>query len=124
MATTQTTETTFYSDECGIRVTNSRLISGNTTYSMANLSSVAVKQDGINYTILVVGLSGNITDLSVAGGVGTLVCLVAFVISAALRKWNLTITSSSGESSPIRSRNKEYIEKIAQSIQEALIQRG
>jgi hypothetical protein len=132
--TTQTSETTFYTDDQGIRVTNSRLVFGDTTYSMANLTSVAVKRPPTNYGVLIVllifvlvwvfGLTSNQPSLSGAGGIGTVVVAVAFFISIALKKWNLTITSSSGESSPISSRDKRYIDKIAQAIQEALIARG
>jgi hypothetical protein len=132
--TTQTAETTFYTDDQGIRVTNSRLVFGDTTYSMANLTSVAVKRPPTNYGVLIVllifvlvwvfGLTVNQPSLSGAGGIGTVVVAGAFFISIALKKWNLTITSSSGESSPISSRDKRYIDRIAQAIQEALIARG
>lgn len=129
MPSAEKAETTFYSDDRGIRITNRSLTFGNTTYSMATLSALAVKRERTYYEILVIvilcllvwltGFLGGGTKLSIIGGFGTIIFLAAFVISAVLRKWNLTITSSSGESSPIRSRNKEYVESIAQAIQEA-----
>ena len=35
-------ETTFYSDERGVHITNARAIVGATTYSMANITSVSM----------------------------------------------------------------------------------
>jgi hypothetical protein len=132
--TTQTVETTFYTDDRGIRVTNSRLVFGDTTYSMANLTSVAVKRERVSVAILIlfllsalVWLVGSTTGLSAIAGLGgilTLLFAVGFIVAVALRQWKLTITSSSGESSPIASRDKRYIDKVAQAIQEALIARG
>src|SRR6266478_347880 len=36
-------ETSYYSDENGVRVTDKRVIIGSTTYSMANITSVSTK---------------------------------------------------------------------------------
>src|SRR5690348_5477997 len=99
----QQTEITFYSDEHGIRVTSTRLSCGNKTYSMANLSSVAVKRDKVNSNIIAllgiclivwgVGSSQRLVTVSLVGAVGTLIFVGAFIIAAVLRKWSLTITS-------------------------------
>jgi Family of unknown function (DUF6232) len=130
---TRPIETAFYSDDRGIRVTNSLLVFGDTTYSIANLTSVTIERAATNFSLVVLllllllvcilGLVADDTSLSVMGGAGTLIFAVAIVISLALKKWKLTIANSYGEVSPIDSRQKACIEKIARSIQEALIQR-
>jgi Family of unknown function (DUF6232) len=134
MNTQSTSEITFYSDDRGIRVTNSRLVFGDTTYSMANLTSVAVRRGATNYAILILGLlfalmwlMGSVAGADLVAQIGA-VCTAlfagGFILSLVLKKWHLRITSSSGESSPLMSRDKEYISKVVQAIQEAMIHRG
>ena len=53
-----TDERTFYSDETGIQITGTRAIFGNTTYSMANISSVRTsetpaKRGGAIFTLII-----------------------------------------------------------------------
>lgn len=49
-------ETSFYSDQSGVRVTDKRVIIGNTTYSLANVTSVSTKVErpGLTGPILVI----------------------------------------------------------------------
>lgn len=128
-----TTEQTFYSDDSGIRITGTRAIFNKTTYSMANISSIRTaeyppKRAGAIWTIIIgiilfiIGLSANVAALTVFG----IIILLLGVLWAwkARGEYHIMITSASGEASAVKSKNKEYINKIAQAMNEAIIHRG
>jgi Family of unknown function (DUF6232) len=127
-------EISFYSDQKGVRVTDKRVVIGNTTYSMASISSVSTKVEEPSR-------SGSV--LCIAIGVGLVIAglsrqrsggLVILGVFAALfgyfwyrgckPRWHLRISSASGESTPLSSTNKEWIASIAQAINEAIIHRA
>ena len=128
-----TTEQTFYADEDGVRITATRAIFGSTTYSMANITSVtrgeepAKRMPGIlvaivGFLTLIVGSSSNSTIWIV---IGVLISVLGIYIAyTAKGKYFLKITSAAGESTPISSKDKKYIDGIAVAINEALIRRG
>ena len=127
------TEQTFYSDESGVRITGTRAIFGKTTYSMANISSVRTSESPpkragaiwtalIGLALLTISLSAEVTGLTIFGVIVLLVgVLWAWKASG---EYNIMITSASGEVSALSSKNKEYIDKVAQSLNEAIIHRG
>jgi hypothetical protein len=143
-----TTEQTFYSDDKGVRITGTRAIFNlesatgsatvSTTYSMANITSVkqvkerAKRKPGIlvailGIVLLVAGVIVDITELTITGSIiGALGILLAYVAKGV---YELTITSASGESTPISSKedkdiDEKYIGDIAMAINEAMIRRG
>ena len=113
-----TEERTFYSDETGIRITGTRAIFQNTTYSMANISSVRTadnpaKRGGAILTIiigvilLIIGISAGISGLSIFGVIVLL--LGVLWIWLARGKYNLMITSASGEASALESNHNKVL---------------
>ena len=128
-----TDERTFYSDETGIRITGTRAIFKNTTYSMANISSIRTsetpaKRGGAivalirGIIIFIIGISADVTALSI---VGVIVALLGILwIWLAHGKHHIMITSVSGEISALESKDKEYVHKVAQALNEAIIHRG
>ena len=128
-----TTERTYYSDDEGVRITGTRAIFNNTTYSMANISSIRTnevppKRGGAIFTIilgiilLVIGASG---DLSVLTVIGIIVLLIGILwVWKASGEYHLMITSTSGEVSALKSTNKDYINKVTHAMNEAIIHRG
>lgn len=126
-------EQTFYSDDEGVRITNTRAIFDNTTYSMANISSIRTKEipakrgGGIftiilGLIILAIGVSAEITGLTIFG-------IIIFILGIlwvwlATGEFHIMITSSSGEASALKSKDKGYIDKVTQAMNEAIIHRG
>jgi hypothetical protein len=125
-------DTSFYSDQRGIRVTDKRVIIRNKTYVLANISSVSSsiqKPDlfGPIVTIIVgvglliggiVGQSGLAAFWGVVGGVAGY-----FWYRSCKPIWRLRIASTSGESTPLRSINEEWIKDICRAINEAIVHR-
>ncbi|MBI2830735.1 MAG: hypothetical protein HYX79_00560 [Chloroflexi bacterium] len=127
------TEQTFYSDESGVRITGTRAIFNNTTYSMANISSIRTavtppKRNGAIWTIIIGlfvfigGMSASVPGLAVFGAIILLLgVLWAWKASSA---YHIMITSASGETSALTSKSKDYIAKVSQAMNEAIIHRG
>lgn len=125
-------EISFYSDQRGVRVTDKRVILGNTTYSLANITSVSTSVERPSLTgpilsivigclLLIAGASGRSGG---AAAIGALVILFGVVWYRGCKPvWQLRIASASGESSPLRSTNQEWITSITRAINEAIIHR-
>lgn len=133
-------EPTYYSDGQGVRITSTRLImpgktpqEGPTTYSMANITSVkTVKEErnrwiGIFFMALgaiaiIVGINWDYNSAIIGGAVVLIVGLAVAILVKPT--YSLTITSASGEVEPLIRKKKEYIDRIVNAINEALIKRG
>jgi uncharacterized protein DUF6232 len=128
-------EVSYYSDQSGVRVTDKRVIIGNTTYSMANITSISthVEKPSLIGPILfmligAVLLVAGIAEARQSGGMA-----VAGLITGVLGYFwyrgckpvsHLRIASASGESTPLKSVNKDWIGGIARAINEAMIRRA
>lgn len=127
-------EVTFYSDEGGVRVTNSRLIIGPITYAMLNITSVsrAVTKPNRLGPMLLLAIGALVIFASFSGHfeIGPFMIGVVFAGLGALvwklqrNKYHLRIASASGEANAITSVNAEQIDKIVQAVNEAMIKRG
>jgi len=127
-------EVTFYSDEGGVRVTNSRLIIGPVTYAMLNVTSVSrafTKPNrigpalllGIGAICLVASFSGHFESAPFVWGL-VLTGLGALIWKLQKTKYHLRIASASGEANAVTSVNADQIDKIVQAVNEAMIKRG
>jgi hypothetical protein len=104
-------EITFYSDEGGVRVTNSRLIIGPVTYAMLNVTSVSrafTKPNRLGSVLLFV-IGGLVLLASLSGKfeIGPFMIGIVFAGVGALvwklqkTKYHLRIASTSGEANAI-----------------------
>jgi Family of unknown function (DUF6232) len=121
-------EKIFYQDQ-NVIVTNSRVVASGKTYAMSNISSVTnfriVKNSTIGIVIIVVG------GLSLFSGEwqGWLFGIIVIILGAVIiRKkkdyFSVQISSNSGESKAIISKDKNYVQKIVDAVNEAIIYRG
>jgi hypothetical protein len=126
-------EITFYSDDRGVRITNARLMVPNTTYAMANITSVKTDRVGPKYfgaiVTVVLGLVllwvAGTRGLSQAGILGVVLLGTGIAWGVSLKPdYHLRIFSAAGESSALSAKDKAYIEKVVQAIHEAMIHRG
>ncbi len=126
-------EQTFYSDDVGVRITNTRAIFNKTTYAMANISSIRTeetppKRAGAIWTIFIgvilfiIGLRVDIVGLTIAGVI--ILLLGILWVWKASGEYHIMITSASGETSALESKDKGYIDKVVQAMNEAIIHRG
>lgn len=106
-------ETVYYTDDQGVKITSVRLIVGSSTYPMSGITSIKITKIppqrlwAIFFIVTVV--------LSPIG-----ILMLIFMKG----KYALRISTAGGEANVIESRDKEYIEKIAMAMNEAVIQRG
>jgi hypothetical protein len=126
-------EISYYSDQSGVRVSDKRVIIGNTTYSMANITSVTteVEVPGVllYYLIMVVGallLIGVFAHKSAGAAIfgGVVAAVGYFGKRGAKPTWHLRISSASGETTPLKSNDGRWISNIARAINEAIIHRA
>jgi len=127
------TETTYYTDQNGVRITNARAIIGARTYSMANLTTVTVgmTEPSKNGPSTMIGFG----VLAVIGGavggspgfvfIGVLLgALGGWLWSRIKDEYHVRIGSAGGESNALTSTDKAYIVGVAQALNEAIIKRG
>jgi len=136
-----TRETTYYQDS-NIMVTNIRAVLGSKTYVMANVTSVSMGQipanrdggivfvmGGLLLPLMCFGCSfidkfssDNLLFAIIIGGL----CagLGVFLAYAAKPQYVVRIGSASGESNALISNDRDYIQKIVNAVNEAIIKRG
>jgi len=122
-------EITFYSDDRSVRITNTRVIVGATTYAMANITSVLMAKKPANRVPgIVLAILGLILLAIPVSGIRVLgvVLLVLGILIAVIVKptYTIRIGSASGESDAISSKDKKYVQGIVTAMNEAIIKRG
>lgn len=123
-------EKTFYQDE-NVYVSQSRLVVGGKTYAMRNISSVTIYQNQKkNYGSFILILFGIfLAIIGAPNGKILGVIIIGFGIaiiyfSGTKVDFSVQISSNSGESKALVSEDMEYIQKIVDSVNEAIIYRG
>lgn len=125
-------EMSFYSDNNGIRVTDKRVILNNTTYSLANITSVATSvEEPSRLGPIVTIIIGGVTLLTAAGQSSVALAIFGVIVGAVgylwyrgcKPIWHLRIASASGETTPLKSLNENWIVSIANAINEAIVHR-
>lgn len=126
-------ETSYYSDEKGVRVTDKRVIIGSTTYSLANITSVSTKveQPSKVWPTLFMALGVLVTWMALANKsfaavpVGGIFGVMGYLWFRGIKPiWHLRIASASGEATPLQSINQQWVASIAQAINEAIMHRA
>ena len=118
-----------------ITVTDTRVRIGNTTYSMANITSVAITRSSPNRAPgIVIAFLGIVAialsllymdepDIGMYFGAGM---FIVGLIIAALAKgdYYMKIGSASGETNALRSTERRSIDPVVEAIEKAIIMRG
>lgn len=125
-------EQTIYSDS-NVSVTTTRVMIGDTTYALRNITSVRMADTpgriGCAITLLILGivlLIGAFSGVGEkdAGGLviaGVVIGLAVLWLFGARTKYHVVISSASGEAKALTSRNERYIQRIVNSINEAIV---
>lgn len=120
-------EKVFYQDS-NVLVTQARLIVFNKTYAMRNISSVSmfVKHKTLtkffSLALLLVGLFGIFQEVYTLGFLSTIVAgILLFLMKD---EFIVQISSNSGDNNVLVSKNKDYIQKVVNAVNEAIIYRG
>ena len=133
-----------YYDDGNVKITSKRTVLEDKTYVLANISSVTVntiKQEaksgnmgclwviGVFFAIMGFAM---LIDNVVGGGIFFLItagtaCLIAYKFGKGTPGWekySVKIGSNAGDSDGLISDDKEYIKKIVNSINDAIIENG
>jgi len=128
-------ETTYYQDGA-ITISNSRAVLGAKTYAMVNITSVTMGEKPANRTpgivLALIGLAiaacaGSMGSDSASGGIviGILAIIGGIALAALVKpSYVVRIGSAGGESDALISKDREYIQKIVNAVNEAIIKRG
>jgi hypothetical protein len=117
-------EQTFFEYE-DVKVTNARFISGSQTYAMSNVTSVKAFEQKpkrlLGICILIVGLIAAFS----APVVGAVIALAA-VVYLLMQKtvYHVMLATSGGETSALKTFQKEYLQKVVTAVNEAIVHRG
>jgi len=126
-------EVAFYSDDKGVKITNTRAIFESKTYAMNNITSVstgykAPSRGGAVVAVLIgiLILLISIGAKSIGGSIfGLLViALGVWLYTSAKASYSVKIGSASGEATALESKDEKYIQSIVQAMNEAIIKRG
>jgi multisubunit Na+/H+ antiporter MnhC subunit len=126
METPVQNEITFYKD-MNVTVTQSRYITHSKTYAMRNISSVhifeIIKSKKLPVLMIIIGLLLLFSsDLRI---MGFIILLVGVALLLAIKnEFAVRISTNSGEANSIISKDKLYIQKIVNALNEAIIHRG
>ena len=124
---TNQTEKTFYKDQ-NVYVTQSRFVVGGKTYAMRNISSVTnyrteKSKAGAIFLILIGLLALTFGGSGMTFGV-IMIAIGVLIIVRTKDDYSVQISSNSGESKALVSKNRDYIQKIVDSVNEVIIFRG
>ncbi|MFT3918151.1 DUF6232 family protein [Cloacibacterium sp.] len=126
METPTQNETTFYQDAT-VTVTQSRFVTHSKTYAMRNISSVhifeIVKSKVIPIILIILGLPMLLSKEAIFYGIVTILIGVLWLIFNK-NEYAVRISTNAGEANSIVSKNKAYIQKIVNALNEAIIHRG
>lgn len=121
-----TEEKTFFQYE-DVTVTNSRFMVASQTFAMSNITSVkASKQEPKRFwpiVLIVVGVfalmsNANIWIVVLMVGGGIVWLLLQYTM------YHVMLTTAGGETSALSSKQRDYIEKVVQALNEAIVARG
>ena len=120
-------ERTFFQHE-DVSVTNSRFMVGSQTFAMSNITSVKASRQVpkrlwptllvVIGVLLAIAESANVGIGIVIGGVGVAWLLVQKTM------YHVMLTTAGGETSALSSKQRVYIEKVVQALNEAIVARG
>lgn len=121
-------EKIFYNDK-SVTVTQSRFIANKKTYAMRNISSVSVstieKSAWFQMLLFFLGIVIAIMSNDEARWIGIGVVLLSLVWMAMLKSsYAVCISTNAGEVNSLESERKEYIQRIVNALNEAIIHRG
>jgi hypothetical protein len=126
METQTQNEVTFYND-AGVLVTQARYVTRSKTYAMRNISSVhtyeIVKSKTLPIILIVIGCLMMLAEgPRIMGGILLLIGIAILVLLK--NEYAVRISTNSGEANSIVSKDRVYVQKIVNALNEAIIHRG
>ena len=117
-------EKTFFEYE-DVKVTNTRFISGSQTYAMSNVTSVKAFEEKPSRLWGIVALLIGLVVASNTLAVGLIISAVAaFYLYQQKTVYHVMLATSGGETSALKTHQREYLSKVVSALNEAIVHRG
>jgi hypothetical protein len=117
-------ERTFFEYE-DVKVTNARFVSGSQTYAMSNVTSVkAFEQKPNRFWGIVALLVGLVMTPSTAGVGLIIVAAAIFYLYQQKTVYHVMLATAGGETSALKTYQREYLNKVVSALNEAIVHRG
>ena len=117
-------EKVFY-ESGNILVTSARFVSGNETFSMANIAAVRVDTESPSHTGPVITVLLGLITMSVSPIIGIVIAAIgAAVIYLRKPTHSITINTNGGNLTAMASDKKEDLTPIVKAIFDAIVSRG
>ncbi|HMN13754.1 MAG TPA: DUF6232 family protein [Bellilinea sp.] len=117
-------EKTFFEYD-DVKVTNARFISGSQTYAMSNVTSVKAFEEKPKrfgaIIVLVIGLVILINEPALGFIIST---AAAFYLYQQKTIYHVMLATAGGETSALKTHQKEYLNKVVSALNDAIVHRG
>ncbi len=109
-------------------VSTTRVIIGGTTYPLVNVSSVSLRASSVafKYVLVVFFAIGAFSSLVSKSWGGAVLCIgIALMIWFIVKvKYRLILGTSGGEKTALKSSNRDYMTRLKDAIDTAVVSRG
>ena len=117
-------EQTFFEYE-DVKVTNSRFISGGQTYAMSNVTSVkAFEKQPKKFWGVILLIFGLLMAINTPAFGIILAACSAFYLYKQKTEYHIMLATSAGETSALKTYQKDYLQKVVAALNDAIIHRG
>ena len=117
-------EKTFFEYD-DVKVTNARFISGSQTYAMSNVTSVKSFEEKPSRLW---GIAALLIGLVIASSNATVGLIIATAAAFYLYKqkttYHVMLATAGGETSALKTYQREYLSKVVSALNEAIVHRG
>ena len=122
-----------YLEQSGLRVSSTRVVIGNTTYALANITSVSTDKTppsrGMALMLVLIGIFVLMVSAPMesifAAIVGALICGIGVWLTISAKPtFHVALGTAAGEKHALASKDQRMVEHIVESINTAIIERG
>lgn len=108
-----------------VKVTNARFISGSQTYAMSNVTSVKAFEEKPKRFWGILALLFGLAMASTNTVVGLLIAgAAAFYLYRQKTVYHVMLATAGGETSALKTHQREYLDKVVAALNEAIVHRG
>lgn len=117
-------EKTFFEYE-DVKVTNTRFITGGQTFAMSNITSVKAFEKKPERLFGIIALLVGLGVMSQSFMVGIVIATAAaFYLYQQKTIFHVMLSTSGGESSALKTFQRDYLNKVVSALNDAIIHRG
>ncbi|MGV8899189.1 MAG: DUF6232 family protein [Burkholderiaceae bacterium] len=117
-------EKTFFEYE-DVKVTNTRFITAGQTFAMSNITSVKAFENKPKRLLGIIALIIGLIVLAQSFMVGILItAAAAFYLYQQKTVFHVMLSTSGGESSALKTFQRDYLNKVVNALNDAIIHRG